>query len=487
LTEDEKSLHKRKFSGKIPQTTPRITGRHIGLIALVVFSTVAAIILVKVPPKYQLSMTFLILALIACILIFRNPYIGVYLYFLYEYLRPYDLIPALLPLRLAMVIEIVTLVSWLISITNTRYGIKWSNFNWFFLGFIGVIASGVITAVNNRFAYNTFMLMMVNFVIFIISTNVVNSFERLNKLIWLLLLTHFYFALKGIYNFAVVQNVVADQVTSGIVGSGYLGDENDYALTLNVMIPFAYFMLTYSKRRLIKFISAVLLLSFVFGVISSFSRGGWVGFMAVIVYCILSSKRKLLALGYTLLLGMAFILYAPSSYWNEIKTIGETRQGTAELRSRYWEAAFRMYLNHPIAGVGAGNGKIWMPTYVTGFESPATQWGRAIHGSVPQIMAELGSLGLALYLLMLFYAVRYLYRTKKRRIMTQSDNYMLFISNSILGGIIAFLVTAIFLSTAYYPQLWTLYTLTMVSFYLQKSEGNEPHTGLGESPHQVRA
>jgi O-antigen ligase len=385
-----------------------------------------------------------------------------------------------------MVIEIVTLVSWIIYLANKKRGIKWSNFNWLFLGFMGVIAITVVTAVNNRFAYNTFQLMMVTFIIFIIATNVVDSLNRLNKLIWLLLLIHLYFALQGIYNFVVVQNVVAGQVTSGIVGSGYIGDENDYALALNVMIPFAYFMLIYSKRRMIKFLSAILLLTFVFGVISSFSRGGWVGLMAVIVYCILSSKRKLVTLGYAMLLGLAFFLYAPSSYWSEIQSIRETSQGTAEIRRRYWEAAFRMYLDHPIVGVGAGNGGIWMPTYVTGFEFPGTQWGRAMHGAIPQIMAELGSLGLAFYLLMIFYAIKYLNRIKKRRIVDESDDYMLFIANSILGGIVAFLVTATFLSTAYYPQLWTLYTLTMVLFYLQKSKGNEPVTSVGESLPQVK-
>jgi probable O-glycosylation ligase (exosortase A-associated) len=409
-----------------------------------------------------------------CIYILRNPYSGIYLYFLYEFLRPYDLIPELRLLRLAMVIEIVTLISWVFYLARTRKGIKWNNFGWLYLGFVGIIATTVVTAANNRYAYDTFQLMAVNFVIFLIATNVVNSFNRLNKIVWLLLLIHFYFALKGIYNFSALQSVVGSQVTSGYVGSGFIGDENDYALSFNVMIPFAFFMLIYSRSRVKKFVSAILLLAFIFAVASSFSRGGWIGLIAVIVYCILSAKRKMVTLGYTLLLGMAFVLYAPSSYWEEIETIKETRKGTAEARRRYWEAAFQMYLDYPIVGVGAGNGGIWMPKYVIGYEFPETQWGRAFHGTIPQVMAELGSLGLGFYLLMIFYAIKYLNRAKKRKFTGEHDDFGGYLANSIRGGIIAYLVTAIFLSTAYYPQLWTLFTLTIVLFYIIGQKTTNP-------------
>ena len=80
--------------------------------------------------------------------------------------------------------------------------------------------------------------------------------------------------------------------------------------------------------------------------------------MAVIIYCTLSSKREMITFGYTMLLGLAFVLYAPSTYWDEIETIKETRDGTAETGRKYWEAAFRMYLDHPTIGVEAGNGGI---------------------------------------------------------------------------------------------------------------------------------
>jgi probable O-glycosylation ligase (exosortase A-associated) len=474
VSENEHAIEKSKNKSEFKIIKPIITSKYVGVMLLVFISITAAAVLLHLPEKHQLTIVFLFPALIVCIYILINPYIGVYLYFLYEFLRPYDFIPALGPLRLAMVIEIVTLISWIFYLKKTKFRIKWDNFNWVFLIFLGVIAITVITAYNNRWAYEIFQGMMVIFIIFVIATNVVDSSNRLNKLIWLLLLIHFYFALKGIYNYAVAHAVTFGQQTSGRVASGYFGDENDFALTLNVMIPFAFFMLIYSRSKIKKILGLILLTAFVFGVICSFSRGGWLGLGAALLYCILKSKRRLASLSYTLLLGLALITLTPSSYWKEVETIADVKDATATARINYWKAALRMYEEHPIIGVGAGNGGIWMPKYVTGFEYPATQWGRAFHGTIPQVMAELGSLGLACYLLMIFYAIKYLSRIKKRKVSDGDSNFAGFIANSIMGGIIAYLVTATFLSTAYYPQLWTLYTLAMILVHCQGSENTEP-------------
>jgi len=458
-----------------------ITREHLGALLLFLLSIIAGAVLPHLPEKYQLMPLFVFPALIGCLYILSNPYIGVYLYFLYEFLRPYDFIPALLPLRFAMVVEILTLLSWVLYLARTKDKINWSKFNWVFLAFLTVIGLTVITSVNNRLAYNTFQVMMVDFIIFVIATNVVDSFKRLNNLIWLLLLIHFFLALKGIYHYAVIHTVVAGQQTSGIVGSGYLGDENDFAMALNIMIPFAFFLVIYSRGKIKKFIGFVLLVTFVFGVICSFSRGGWLGLTAALLYCILKSKRRLVSLSLALLLGLSVIMLTPSSYWKEVETISDIKDATAQTRIDYWKAALRMYEDHPIIGVGAGNGGIWMPEYVTGFEYPATQWGRAFHGTIPQVMAELGSLGLVCYLLMLIYFIKFMSRLRKLKVSEGDSSFVEFVADSVIGGIIGFLSTAIFLSVAYYPQLWTLYTIGMSLFYwqgLKSTNSDKNHTGF---------
>jgi O-antigen ligase len=128
-----------------------------------------------------------------------------------------------------------------------------------------------------------------------------------------------------------------------------------------------------------------------------------------------------------------------------------------------------MFLDYPITGVGADNGSIRMPEYYIGRRDSATQWGRAFHGTLPQILAELGSLGIICYLLMVFYAIKYLNIISRRKSEDPDDKAPV-LANAIMGSIISYLATATFLSTPYYPQLWTLYTLTMILVVVTKTD-----------------
>jgi len=448
-----------------------ITKYHIWISTSIIITLFAGINLAFAPEKLKLIILLIIPAVLACFFILRNPYYGIYLFFFYSYLRPYDFIPALRVLRLTMLIEVVTLIAWLLKLVISKAEIKWSMLSWCFLAFMGVIGITVVTAENNFFAYEIFIEMMIFFVIFIIATNVVDSLSRLNKIVWLLLLIHFYFALKGINIFLGEQHLSAGQYTSGRVSHGYIGDENDFALVINLMIPFAFFGLFYFKGK-VKFICAALLIIFVLAVISSFSRGGFVGLASVMLYCILNSKRKLLSLGAVISIFIAMFLFAPSSYWDEAETIKEIDKGTANARINYWKAGFRMFVDHPIVGVGAGNGGMHMPMYLIESNNPNREWGRTFHGVFPQVIAELGILGSFFYFSMIIIAFKLLYRIKNRKVGEGGDNFSQYMANSIIGSLIAYFACSTFLSTAYYPHLWATYTFTVILVLNQNTNNN---------------
>jgi O-antigen ligase len=111
----------------------------------------------------------------------------------------------------------------------------------------------------------------------------------------------------------------------------------------------------------------------------------------------------------------AVLACAPAQYWKEIGSISAS-EGTGQSRILFWKAAVKMFVDHPIVGVGAGNGGIWMSSYVnvTGGRNVQTLWGTTFHGTMPQILAELGSLGTFFYLSMMFLALKYSSRIRKR-------------------------------------------------------------------------
>jgi probable O-glycosylation ligase (exosortase A-associated) len=450
--------------------------QHLAIIGLIFISILTGIAYPFVTEKIQYIIILTVPTILICFFIIRNPYNGIYLFFLYTYFRPFELIPALGALRLTMLIEIVTLGAWLLRLMMRKENIKWSTFSWYYLGFVGVIGVTVFTAEIYYFAYQTFLEMLVNFIIFVIAINVVDSKARIRKLIWLFLVIHIYFSIKGIMNFVTGSHFVetAGQYTSGQVSGGYIGDENDFALAINMMIPFAFFGIFYFKKAL-KSISVVFTIILVLAVISSFSRGGLVGLVCLLFYCILSTKRKMLSFGIVASIVAAMIAFAPSSYWKEVETIGEgASKGTAHARIQFWKAAGRMFIDYPVIGVGANNAGAHMPVYLIDDREPGNRWGQAIHGTFPQIAAELGTLGLFFYISMIIVAFKLLFRIKNQKTGEGGNNFSQYLANSVIGSLIAYFACATFLSTAYYPHLWTIYAFAIILLQIHNRSIREP-------------
>lgn len=479
--ENDKGLERTdlKLDRAQPTTPSLITLPRIAFFSLIILSVLVAVVMLGLPEKFQLAMVFAVPALIVGAAIFTNPFVGVWSYYLMEYLRPYTFIPPLRPLRLALLTVAATVLATVIYKAVRKESIRWHFLcNWF-LFFVLVVGSTVFLAANNFFAYRVFETILLTFAMFFITINVAQTHDRLLKLIWLLLWIHLYYAIKGIYNFAFVGYVSAGQVTSGVVGSSFIADENDFALALNVVIPFAFFMMQNQTSRLRRFILATMLLIFVLGVVASQSRGGWLGLVAVTIFCLIKSKRRILSFSLFGLMVVAVLLFAPSEYWGQVKSISDTEEATAKSRINYWHAAFKMFLDYPITGVGAGNGPVQMPYYITGVRDPNTQWGRTFHGTLPLIIAETGGLGLFAYLMLLFLSFRILSKIQKRnKHDPKSQEWTL--ANSLVGAMIGFMVSGTFLSAAYYPQLWTFYAFTVSLVFAEESRNGTNETARFE-------
>ena len=467
-SESESPSKKRSPDIKIHAPTI-ITRRRLAVVGLALLSIIAALIFVELSEKYQFAMVGAVPAIIVGAYIMISPFTGVWAFVLMDYLRPYTFIVALRPLRLGILTVAATFISWVIYQAVRKERIYWNSLCTWFLGYLLVVASGILTASNNFRAYQSFEGLTVTFLMFFLLLNIVKTKDQLFKIVWLLLLTHFYYALKGIYNFAVVGYVAGGQVTSGVVGGSFMADENDFALALNTMIPFAFFMLQNQTSKFKKLALIGMVLTFVLGIVSSQSRGGWVGLMAVVLFCILKSKRKLMSLSFVALLGLSVAVFAPSSYWSEVKSITDTEESTANSRINYWKAAVKMFVAYPLTGVGAGNGPIEMPNYVTGFRDPATQWGRTFHGTLPLVLAETGALGIICYLMLIVTSVRGLIKVQRRfRGDHRTDEWTL--ASAITGGMMGWMASATFLSAAYYPHLWTLHAMAGVLIHISVSE-----------------
>jgi O-antigen ligase len=326
----------------------------------------------------------------------------------------------------------------------------------FFLFLFGLMVIHGPIAVNNYWALMIFIVMAGNFIIFLALTRYVDTPDKYNRLLNTWFGIHVFLAIHGI-------------AKKGIGVGGFLGDENDFCMTMNMIIPFSFFlaMNASGKKKIIYIVLTGLFLS---AILISFSRGGFVGLVAAFIYCWLKTKRKLFTAIIMGVLTVFAIVVAPPAYWDEVRSITEegTDTGTGEERVYTWKIGWQMFLDNPIIGVGQGNFPYVFEKYefqVTGSDEPfygRSVAGREAHSIYFTMLPELGILGTCIIFGMIFYTFKDL-RTikanlfkKNHKISNQSTDKYLSIVLALEGALVSYLVSGAFISILYYPNLWIL-------------------------------
>src|SRR5262245_63283363 len=88
-------------------------------------------------------------------------------------------------------------------------------------------------------------------------------------------------------------------------------------------IPFAYFSIFTARRRIAKALLAICVAVFCGAIVVSFSRGGFLGFCAVLVYCVARSPKKWIGFGAVAIIGLSLLLFAGHAFWEEMSTIND--------------------------------------------------------------------------------------------------------------------------------------------------------------------
>jgi O-antigen ligase len=305
---------------------------------------------------------------------------------------------------------------------------------------------------------------------FLAFIGVIQQFGQIRLLIKLFVICNILIAFLGIKGGGLVRGIPA------------LEDENDFALLMNILIPFAFFLGLAAdkfKNRLFYFGTAGL---FTAGVIVSFSRGGFVGLVCVLLYCLSKIKHKAMIIVLAIIIAIPSVFLVSDEYWNEMATLQQgTKEDTASTRIYLWTNAFKIFMHHPIIGVGPENAPIWVTTYDK-TERGARDWGRALHSVYFTLLAELGLVGVFLYFAILYYNWKNARQIRGHYLDSQKDTEEepfeevvvndhqrtlkdgYFLSMAIMGGFVGYLSSGVFLSVLYYSWFEKL-TMYMIVVY----------------------
>lgn len=322
---------------------------------------------------------------------------------------------------------------------------------WYMIGFLAVMLWNIPWAENNRWAlwgFQDFLILVVGGVLPLAVLPV--DLAAVKRLV-------------SIYFFCHVPTAIYSLSHGGRGLDGWMGDENDLALVLNVAIGvglYLFFETSSGMKKLVLSLSLGLMLA---GVVVSQSRGGFVGLAVLAAFMLVfGPHRRKIALG-IVLAAVGLLLLAPPSYWKEIQSIRTAANpgDTGESRQYFWKIGWRMFLEHPITGVGTDNFGIQAPHYMDPHRKGwrVNPWGRVAHSLYFTLLPEQGLVGVALFAMMLgwcFKTQRKLRAAWKRNENDETARTATLLACGITAGIIGVLATGTFLSVLYYPVIWVL-------------------------------
>ncbi|HEX6720267.1 MAG TPA: O-antigen ligase family protein, partial [Burkholderiaceae bacterium] len=336
-------------------------------------------------------------------------------------------------------------------------------------------AASVMWAVVKQRAFDNIRPFVDYLILFYLAANLIDRPKRFQA---------FGIMLVMVIVYLVSQNLarMGQEVRAGAFAAPYfMGDGNDFAWGLAMMIPFCLYLVTASKGVFVRIVGLVGLLVALFGVIGTSSRGGSLGVIAAILfYWWFMSGKKALGIAIMVVGLIAVLAFAPASYLNRMGGLSNTSDDTsAQARLTTWKASLKMAVDYPL-GVGAGNFSSAYGRFYLGSSGKlgyaSNKWFSA-HSIYFRTLGEYGYLGVGLLIWLIISSIVANMKVRAKLIEQGSDAKIPVAWPSVVAmSLVAFAVCGTFLGGLSYPHLFLLCGLTVA---------NKRFVGLVEGDAQV--
>jgi O-antigen ligase len=242
--------------------------------------------------------------------------------------------------------------------------------------------------------------------------------------------------------------------------SGTIGDPNELAALLVAGTVFAGVLAAITKESALRVAAGSAVVLFLAGIVYTVSRGGLLAlFIALIAACLLAGRWRGRTLVVAALALMTMVIYFASFAGLDARDRVTTVQGGSG-RTDIWKVGWRMVEDEPIHGIGSGNFPISSIHYLLQpgaierdefiIDSP-----KVAHNTYLQILAELGIVGLALFLTIIGFAMSCALKAA-RWFGSHGDTEMELVARGMVVALVGILAADFFISEQYGKQLWLL-------------------------------
>jgi probable O-glycosylation ligase (exosortase A-associated) len=307
------------------------------------------------------------------------------------------------------------------------------------------------------------------------------SKNRLIALIWVLMLSMGFFALKG----GVFTILTGGSERVWGPPKTFIASNNEFAMAVLMAIPLVYFLSTTVTSKYLKW---ALLLAIPIGFMSIFgtqSRGGLVGIVCVLLFLAWQAKRLMLGLIVMGFVGVVAFLFMPDSWRDRMATIENYEEdASAQGRLDMWAYAIDVANDRPIVG---GGFDIFYNNYYRFLYLPEGVKGRAAHSAYFEVLGEHGYVGLTLFLLMgitaFFTCGAIIQRSRAREELAWAGT----LAKCVRVGLVGFATSGAFLTCATFDFLYHLLAITAIlRILLERELAKEAAPGSAADPQKTK-
>jgi putative inorganic carbon (HCO3(-)) transporter len=295
-------------------------------------------------------------------------------------------------------------------------------------------------------------------IIFAVMVNTLTTRARLQKVMAAIVIGATFIAIRAVLDYARGVNLIGGDRIAGAAG-GMFGNPNDMALNMVVILPLGIALALEQGRPALRLLGLVGIPAMLLAIIFTKSRGGVVGLVVMLAVLLYLMRRVRPGVAVAIVVaGLAALPLLPSSFTERITSIVHAEKdatGSREARKTLLREGFQTFLQHPLTGVGFGQFTNYNP------EGREQAW-RQTHNAVLQVAADLGIIGVGLFLFVVWHGFRAGAQALKtardlRRHAASADLDWLELNAALfMASFAGWFASAMFASVAYY---WTIYLL----------------------------
>jgi len=446
-------------------------------ISILFLSVIAGFIVAKTGILLLAVLLILITLAVLGAYIFPNPFIG---FLLIIFFLPFERVPTYslsgIDIRINILIGFLTLFAWLGAMMfNSK---KWKVEPNAIALPLGLFFIALLLSITQAIALSRSIEVLI-FVLFtvalsIMTVNMISSVSNLRKTILVILMSATFVGIFGLFQFAGDIMGLPRSIT--LLKFGYTSDvfgfprihafsmeplyfANYLLIPLSLVMAYFFGKVDVIKRWMIVGILTILLVNFVL----TLSRGGYLGLIVTSLLFILLYSRQVftwrnlavLAVIFVVFIGVMFALSkgksnSVSSFINQA-TGQDAKVGSESIQGRLmsYDAALKIYKDHPILGIGLGN---YGPETANYSPIPPKGGWPVVNNEYFEILAESGTIGgITFGLLLLVVIVRSLIALKHAK-----DPFLKATMFGLFAAFMGILTQYNFFSTLYIIHIWIL-------------------------------